>query len=181
MSRKLITVIIAIVIYNNIYAQHSDDCKYFQVLTYIKYNAEFSNQLKTYLEFNRTRNKAKCIDINVTPWIEFIEIRQFKDSVIADSVGINKETLSNDRLYYQTYNFEPYKSTLLEKSVSRNGDVSLYLTFSKVVGNTLLVEILNSDNQPHRIRRIGKGVKILFIFDQSGIIKTSLFNRVYYN
>lgn len=181
MSRKLITVIIVTVIYNNIYAQHSDDCKYFQVLTYIKYNSEFSNQLKPYLDFNRKRDKAKYIDVNVTPWIEFIEIRQFKDSIIADSVRINKEILSNDRLYYQTYNFEPYKSTLLEKNVSRNGDVGLYLTFSRIIGNTLLVEILNSDNQPHRIRRIGKGVKMLFIFDQSGIIKTVLFNRVYYN
>lgn len=181
MIKKLMIIIIAVAICNNTYAQRSDELKYFQVLTYIKYNTDFSSRLKQYLNFNKTNNKAKYIDVNVTPWIEFIEIRQFKDSIIADSAGINKEILSNDRLYYQTYNFEPYKSTLLEKSVSRNEDVGLYLTFSRVIGNTLLVEILNSDNQPHRIKRMGMGVKILFIFDRSGIIKATLFSNIYYN
>jgi hypothetical protein len=181
MNARLLTLGIALMTQSNAYAQSNDECKYLQVLTYIKFNSAFNNQLKEYIRLSKPDKRAKTISINVTPWIEFIEVRQFKDSIYADSVGIDKDTLANDRLYYKKYNFEPYKSNFLEAIISKNEMSKLYLTFSKVIGTTLLVEILNFDNRPNRIRRIGRGIKLLFVFSPSGEVKKVFFAGVAYN
>jgi hypothetical protein len=162
------------------YPQTNDECKYFQVITFIKTNAELNSQIKDFLTLDKKSKKEKFIEINISPWIQFIEFRQFKDKVSADSVDVSKEIISDDRLYYKTYYFEPYRSTFLESTTGKTA-AKLYLTFSKMVGNTLLVEILNFDNHPNIIRRIGSGVKILFVFDQAGLIKSTLFARIAYN
>lgn len=164
----------------NIHAQNSDECKYFQVLSFINTNTEFNKQVKSSLNLYKIKKRTKFIEFNVSPWIMFIEIRQFKDKIHPDSFELDKEIVSNDRLYYKRYNFEPYKSSYLEKTLEKR-NASLYLSFSKVIGNTLLVEILNYDNNPKIIKRIGRGVKILFLFDQFGIITRTLFHPVLYN
>jgi hypothetical protein len=177
---KIFVTIFTLLIATHIQAQTNEVCKYFQVLAFIRTNVEFNNQIKEYINFTNRRNKTKFIEFNISPWIKFIEIRQFKDRINPDSIGLNKENVFDDRMYYKTYNFEPFKSIFLEKNTEKN-ESEFYLTFSKVIGNTLLVEILNFDNHPHIIRRFGSGVKILFIFDQLGLIKTTLFNKVLYN
>lgn len=161
-------------------AQSNDECKYFQVISFIRTNSEFNNQIKDYLILNKAFKKANFIDLHISPWIKFIAITQFKDKINSDSVGISKDILTNDRLYFKAYNFEYFKSSLLEKTTNSN-EKTFYLTFSKVIGNTLLVEILNYDNGPQMINHFGSGVKVLFIFDKFGIIKTTLFNKVVYN
>jgi hypothetical protein len=161
----------------NLQAQSVGDCKYFQVISYIRTHEEFNRQIMPFL---LNKKKTKFLDFNVSPWIQFMEYRQFKEKVNADSLGINRQVISNDRLFFEKYNFAPFKSSFLEKTIS-NVESKFYLTFSQVIGNSLMVEILNFDNNPHIVRRLGSGVKILFIFDQTGLIEYTLINKVAYN
>jgi len=178
---KILKLIIGLLILNDVHAQvTNDECKYFQIISFIRTNTEFNNQLKNYVTLDKKSKKEKFVELGFSPWIQFIEFRQFKDKIIADSAGISKEVIFNDRLYYKTYYFDPIKSSLLENCTSKS-EAKLYLTFSKLIGNTLLVEILDFDNHPNIIRRIGSGVKILFVFDQFGLIKSTLFARIAYN
>lgn len=176
---KTFLLYILLLVSTCLFSQSNDECKYFTVLTYLKTNTAINKQIKEYTSFWKTK-KFKFLDMNVSPWVEFIEIRQFKDKIIPDSIGLSKEIVSDDRLYYKAYNFEPFKSGLLAETIEEN-DSKLYLTFSKVIGNTLLIEILNSKNELPRGRRRGGGVKILFVFNPSGAIKTVLLNTVVYN
>lgn len=178
--KYLILFFVTGMISKSIVAQTADECKYFDVISYLKTNIVINNEIKSYRTIPKAEKNSKYLDFNILPWIEFITFEQFKNEANLDSTGIDREVLMNDQLYYDTYHFEPLKSTLLEKTIERN-DAKLFLTFSKVIGNTLLAEILNSDNTPHRIRRMGSGVKLLFVFDQQGMIQRVYTYPVLYN
>jgi hypothetical protein len=177
MKTLLLSVLLLVSI--DVFSQSNDECKYFTVLTYLNTNKAINKQIKEYYNFGKA-NKSRFLDMNVTAWIEFMEIYEFKNKIIPDSIGLSKEIVSDDRLYFKTYNFEPFKSVLLSETIEEN-DSKLYLTFSKVIGNSLLIEILTSKNDFPRGRRRGGGVKILFVFNPSGSIKTVLLNTVVYN
>ncbi|MFN8292060.1 MAG: hypothetical protein U0U70_17535 [Chitinophagaceae bacterium] len=167
-------------IYGIAHGQNDTECKYLQVVAYMTTNSQFNDQIKTYLTLNKNEKKQKVFEFNVTPWIQFIELREFKNKVSADSTGIEKETIAYEKMFFKKYNFEPYKSSYLEKIFTKNSS-RYFLTFSRIINNILLVEILNFENHPKGIRRIGSGVKILFHFDQTEVISKYQITSVHYN
>lgn len=102
------------------------------------------------------------------------------DRVNADSAGISKELINDDKLFYKEYFFNSYKSTLLESTIETNSS-KLFLTFSKPTANFLIAEILNFNTVVFRGGKYGHGVKMLFMFDSVGRIKSVLVNSVRYH
>lgn len=176
-----ILVLISFFLAGKLFAQSGDECKYLQVYSYLKSNAQINEQLKKKLSFLKFVKKEKFVSMNVLPWIQFIGFSELTDSIHADSVGLDKVALENERTFSRTYKFEAFKSSLLEKLISRDEGVKLFLTFSKSIGSVLVVEILNSDNPPYKIRKMGGGVKVLFIFDHLGVISKYYMCQVFYN
>ena len=175
---KKLLIPFLLVLANPIFSQSAEECKYFEILTYLRTTKHVNQQIKEYSD-HLIKTKDKYVEFNVSPWIDFLGIREFRNIVNPDSVGISKELITDEESFYRTYYFKSYKSRLLDSIIERN-DSKLFLTFSNPIGNCLVVELLNFNTEMFRGRKFGRGVKMLFIFDTAGGIKNVLFNGLIY-
>jgi len=176
---KIILLSFLFVFTKPVFAQSGDECKYFEVLTYLHTNRTINEQIKKY-SLGIVKLKTKFVEFNVSPWVEFLQIVDFRDRANPDNVSISKELINDDKLFYKKYYFDPFKSHLLDSVIERN-ESKLYLTFSKPIENFLIAEILNFNSEMLRGAKYGRGVRMLFIFNSTGSIKNVIFNNALYH
>lgn len=167
-KKLLIPILFALA--NPIFSRSTDECKYFQILTYLHTNKKANQQIKKYSR-NLVNKKVKFIEFNVSPWIDFHGIREFKDR-ISDSVGIAKELIVDEKLFFQMYSFNFFKSNILDR-IERN-ESKLFLSFSKPIGNCLVVELLNFNTEILEVENLGEKLKC-FLFLISLVISRMFF------
>ena len=82
--------------------------------------------------------------------------------------------------YRKQYYFDTYRSEYLKQLMDPN-DSKLFLTFSKPVGNFLIIEIGSMNPENYSIRQFGLGMTILFTFNSSGLVDEIFYSAAAYN
>ena len=81
------------------------------------------------------------------------------------------------------YYFTSFRSEFLSELMKQINSTSsvFYLTFSKPVGNILIVFLGNSNPEFIGVGKAGKGITMLFKFNSSGIIEKVLYYGAAYS
>ncbi len=157
------------------------DCNYLSSIIYLKVNHEINDQIR---QFFRIKPKRKGDDLNfsVSNKIIFWDIEPFKKDIfeIWQNYGFQSETLKEEGGYRQKYSFETFTNDNLNKILPKNEE-SLHLYFSRPIGNTLIVEITNIGLDDNLSIRFGKGFRILFFFNDEGLVERVFSSTFVYN
>ena len=177
--KNIIIAIIAFFTIESAKSQSNEDCKYLSVLTYCRTNTDVNKKIKLFFPSLVTK-KEKYVEFNVSDRIEFLDVSYFKDKLVQGHYGINEDLLANAQEYRKKFYFEPYQSELLKNLVQRNQS-KLFLTFSKPVGDWLVVQLAAFDPELKRTVKFGKAMLILFKFNSVGRIEDVMYAGAAYN
>jgi hypothetical protein len=179
--KYIITAILFSLSLGSAKSQSIDECKYLMVLNYLKTNLTVNERLKLMFVKSKLANKKdKYVEFKISPKIIFISLGGFRDSLKSSELGISSELIESYDRFREKYHFSSFKSDFLKKIAEPN-DSQLYLTFSKPIGNFLVVEIGSTDPEMIGVRQFGIGVTLLFIFDSSGFIQKTFDQYGVYN
>lgn len=170
LKKYLIVIIIFSLSTKSAKSQSNDECKYLMVLTYLRTNEQINEHLKGMFFRHKKSKKSKFVEFNLNNQIEFIGIGHFRDSLNSRDYGISKELVNDNKLYRDSFYFERFRLQFLDKLIEPNPS-SLYLTFSKSVGNILVAAIGNMDPKLYGVNQWGLGLTMLFKFDSLGLIE----------
>jgi hypothetical protein len=155
---------------NQAKSQSNDECKYLMVLNYLRTNIKVNERLKLMFVKRKLANKRdKYVDFKISPKVTFMSLGGFRDSLKSSELGISEVLIENYERFRDKYYFSSLNLDFLKK-IDQANNSQLYLTFSKPIGNFLVVEIGSTDPEIIGIRHFGIGVTLLFIFDSSGFI-----------
>jgi hypothetical protein len=164
-------------------SQSSDDFKYLMILNYLHSDSTIIETIKgLYSQVKLISKKTKHVEFNIISRVEFFYLSTFRfhDSLKSSELGIDQNLIDNYKLYRDEFYFTPFESSFLKK-VSYSNSSPLFLTFSKPIGNYVIVELCDRKNEPDSIRRFGLTMSILFIFDSTGFIKRISIQSGVYN
>ncbi|TAE47184.1 MAG: hypothetical protein EAZ06_09545 [Cytophagales bacterium] len=169
--KKIILVIISFFNLISVKSQSNNDCRYLMVITYLKSDSAIIQKVKnTFL--GKKKNKVG-LDFSVHKGIQFLDLSSFK----LDSIECKPllKYLGNEK------KFNPYNSVFLEK-LKLKSNTTYHLIFSEPIENYLVVEFCNyAPPEINRKIKFGLGLRILFRFDEFGIIDYVVSSRVAYN
>lgn len=164
---------------NSIYSQSSDDCKYSMTITYLRTNIQINERIK-HLFPKAVNKKDTYVDFNLSDRIDFLQISYFQEQLSMKDYGIDKELIKDSKMYYDKYYFKSFSSEFLNKIKSPN-ESKLFLTFSKPVGDHLVVELRNYNPALDESGKLGKAMLIFIRFGSDGTIEDALFAGAAYN
>ena len=181
-KNAILSLTLLMIFSNNSNAQSTEDFKYLMILNYLNSDSAIIEKIKgLYRQIGLISKKEKHVDFKIVDTVEFFYLSTFRhhDTLKSSELGLEQSLIDSSNLYREKFYFEPYESQFL-KRVSFRKDSHLYLTFSKPVGNYVIVELNNKRNNPRSIRKTGVAMSILFIFDTNGFIeRTSIQSGVY--
>lgn len=163
-------------------AQITDEYKYLMVLNYLHTDSFAKSHIKSLFITNRSKKYRKHMnsEFNIVDKIEFISLGGFKDSLMSSELGINQNLIDDYKLYKEKYYFDQFESSFL-KALPSSSTGSLYLSFSKPVGNYVTAVLGDRSPKWTGVRQFGIAMTYLFIFDSSGFIKRVLTHAATYN
>jgi len=163
-------------------AQITDEYKYLMILNYLHSDSITKADIKNLFITSRSKKYRKNMntEFNIVDKIEFINIGGFKDSLKSSELGISQDLIDDYKRYKEIYYFDRFESPFLKK-LSANSTGSLYLSFSKPVGNYVTVVLGDRSPEWMSVRQFGIAKTFLFIFDSSGFIKRVLTHSAAYN
>ena len=163
-------------------SQISDEYKYLMILNYLHTDSITKADIKSLFITSRSKKYSNNMnaEFNITNKIEFINIGGFRDSLKSSELGIGQDLIDDHKLYKEKYYFERFESPFL-KRLSTNSTGSLYLSFSKPVGNYVTVVLGDRSPESTNVRHFGIAKTFLFIFDSSGFINRVLTHAAAYN
>jgi hypothetical protein len=177
--RSLSLFFIFSILANFIYSQSSDECKYSMTIAYLRTNIQINERIKLFFR-KEVSKKDKYVDFNLSDRIDFFPISYFQEQLNTKDYGIDKELINDSKMYYDRYYFKSFSSEFLSKIKSPN-ESKLFLTFSKPVGDHLVVELRNYNPALDGNRKFGKAMLIFIRFGSDGIIEDALFSGATYN
>lgn len=181
-KNTILSLTILLLLSYNSRAQSSEDFKYLMILNYLNSDSTIIEKIKgLYKQIGLISKKEKHVDFKIVDTVAFFYLSTFKfhDTLKSSELGIEQTLIDSSNLYREKFYFEPYESPFLKRLSSRK-DSPLYLTFSKPIGNYVIVELNNKRNNPIGMRKVGLAMSILFIFDTDGFIqRTSIQSGVY--
>jgi hypothetical protein len=163
-------------------SQISDEYKYLMILNYLHTDSITQADIKNLFITSRSKKyrKNKNTEFIIVDKIEFINIGGFRDSLKSSELGIGQDLIDDYKRYREKYYFDRFESPFLKK-LSTNSTGSLYLSFSKPVGNYVTVVLGDRSPESMPVRKFGIAKTFLFIFDSSGFIKRVLTHAAAYN
>ena len=125
----------------------------------------------------KLNQKEQGFFINQDVW--YISLQVFNETIVKHPHGFDSSGLfgrSFDSIHY----FFPYLDTLHSKIIDRKSK-RLFLTFSKPIDNILIAELLDSTFIQSPNFRLGYCLRILFVYNDKGMIEKAFYNSAYFN
>jgi len=177
MKTKLFFVVLLLIVAhtNSQTNNHVLDNKYLSAIIYLKTNREVIsriNHLYGHWLKDKKIKKDHKIDFNISKYIKFMPIHELKKDEALDA-----------KSYRKKYYFEFEEDLFFEKIIPRT-DSKLFLIFSKPVDNYLCAEFAFNDNNYEfdLVDNInGPVIQMMFIFDNSNVVKEVLYYLSYVN
>jgi hypothetical protein len=163
-------------------SQITDGYKYLMILNYLHSDSITKAQIKNLFITRKLKKYRKNLntDFNIVDKIEFVDIGGFKDSLVSSELGISQDLINDYNRYREIYYFDRFESPFLKK-LSTSSTGSLYLSFSKPIGNYVIVVLADGNPELTGVRQFCMAKTFLFIFDSSGFIKRVLSHAAAYN
>ena len=139
-------------------------------MLYIKSDEKLVHEIRGFFKKDIAR-KEFGVPFRISDRIIATDLRPFKDD-LENGDEIMQSILSRD--------FKPYSNTTLPDLLPMNQS-SLILYFSEPIDNYLVVELTDSSIEKTEGVRFGKGFKMLFLFDERGLIKNVYSKALIYN
>jgi len=177
---KLIAVLaLVVLVESNVKAQSDHECKYLSVITYLRTNVEINDRIKMFFP-GIVKKKEKFIEFNLYDLIGFLGIVGMQKQILEKGFLFDGDSL-NAVSFSKKYFFMPIKSEFLTGLKWENNSAKLFLSFSKPVGNYLMVELTDFDPELTGGRKFGNAMQFFFKFSSSGVIEDKLYAGSAYN
>lgn len=149
-------------------------------LIYIESNNELNKEIRNFFKRDIPK-KSRIIPFQVSDKIVFIDITPFKEDLVAISqLPIDLDIFKARNAFKEKYKFESFSSGALGNLLPVKPD-NLILRFSKPIGNILAVELTDFEMRLPNSVKFGKGFRILFVFNEKGLIEKFFLRTFVYN
>jgi len=156
------------------------DSKYPLSIIYLEFNQELNKEIRNFFKKDIPK-KSKNIPVHISDEIAFIDIEPFKDEISTISqFPISLDVLTVRSAFKNQYKFEPFKNEVMTDLLPIKSD-NLVLHFSKPIDNILAVELTDFDLKLTNGIKFGKGFRILFLFNEKGLIENYFWKTFIYN
>lgn len=157
------------------------DNKYLVSVIYLNTQTDITERVNDFFVKDIPK-KSMGIPFYIEDSLSFVDIEPFKEAIIDnDSInGFDFKTIGLRGAFRSEYYFDPIKTDFLGELMPFDGS-KLILTFSKVYGNVLIAEITNFKINKLKGVRFGRGYRILFLFDEKGMVTTTYEKTFIYN
>jgi hypothetical protein len=166
--KKIVSLFVCCYLVTSTYAQI--DNRYLVSVIYLNTNKRVADRVNRFFD-KEVSKRSKSISFYIDDSVRFIDVRPFIELV-------KKETLGTEHLLEAENKFSPVKTDFLGQLIPA-GEEKLMLIFSKIYGNMLAAEVTTSD--PSEKIKFGKGYRILFVFDDRGIVSKTYEQGFLYN
>lgn len=144
--------------------------KYLVSIIHLQSDKELNKKIKK--TFKKETRKNKSINFQISEKIEFLDPEVFDQELKKDgfSFSIMDQAIKNKN---EINHFRKVLS-------SEKGKDEIFIHFSKPLENLLIVELSNKDFGDQRIK-LGKSLRILFLFNEKGFIKKVYTKTIFNN
>jgi hypothetical protein len=166
--KKIVSLFICCYLATSAYAQI--DNRYLVSVIYLNTNKNIADRVNRFFD-NVVSERSKSIPFYIDDSVRFIDVKPF-------IALVKKETLDSEHVLEAENKFSPVKTDFLGQLIPA-GEDKLILIFSKIYGNMLAAEVTTSD--PSGKIRFGSGYRILFVFDDRGMVSKTYEQAFLYN
>ena len=147
-------------------------------IIYLQSNSDLNNEIESV--FKKSLKKGDRITYQISNKLNFIDVDVFKEDLMCciEGLAFDFELLNNRDAFRNKFQFESEVNTFSELLPNRQG--SLIAHFSKPIGNLLVIELSDRDFSSLPFKQ-GKALKIIFLFDDKGLVDKVFTKTLIYN
>jgi len=156
------------------------DNKYLLSIIHLELNNDLREEIRNFFKRDIPK-KSHTIPFHISDKIVFIDFTPFKEEIFTiNDFPIDLEILKTRGAFREKYKFESFSSEALGDLLPIKPN-NLILYFSKPIGNVLAVELTDFEMRLPNNIKFGKGFRILFLFNEKGLIEKYFWKAFLYN
>lgn len=174
-------IIVAILIFKSFsVSAQSVDNKYLIAIIAIKSDQKLDREIRSFFSKDIPK-ESNFVSLHIAKKISLIDIEPFREEIAnIDQSSIDISVFEAEDAFTAMYGFSPFENKILGGLIPAKHE-NLILYFSKPIGNFLAAELTNFDMDLTSGVRFGKGFRILFQFNQKGLIENIFWRTYIYN
>jgi len=170
MMRILKNIVLTIILFSsmsNMLLSQTIDQKNLVSIIHLESNENLKKEIASF--FKIKFSKKTNINYQISKKVSFINIEMFKNELKCcyENLSFDYKELDQKGKFKEKYFFESEENSF-QKVLPANSN-GLIIHFSKPIGNLLIVELSNHDFDLSPIK-LGKGLQIIFLFNNEGFV-----------